>query len=442
MFFVYSLLFTLGVLLMAPYYIWRYRGSAFLRSSLRERLGHLDFQTLPHGVIWIHAVSVGETLAVSGLVQELQRLDPGRRIYLSHITPTGREAGEKRLPEVAGRFYLPLDWSRTVRRALRRLRPKLLLIVETELWPNLLRAAHESGTVVVLVNARLSDRSFHGYRIFRLFMRRVLENVDWIFAQTPLDARRFIEIGARPERVETMGNLKFDTPPPRNRNFALLLKAALAAIPRAPVLVVASTMPGEEELVLKIWNVIHSHYPRALLIIAPRHPPRFDPVSKLLASTGIGFIRRTALGVGKPELLPQLTTPEILMLDTIGELAGVFEVADVVIMGGSLTPAGGHNPVEPAQCGKPVVFGPHMENFRDTARILLAANAAIQVRDWEEMAKAILSLLGDRNCCQAMGDAAQRVVEEESGATRRVLARLSPLLDEAQATTRTRTESG
>ncbi|MGH9325573.1 MAG: 3-deoxy-D-manno-octulosonic acid transferase, partial [Terriglobia bacterium] len=353
LFFIYSVLFTIGVLLMTPYYVWRYRGSGFVRSALRERFGHLGFQLLRPGAIWVHAVSVGETLAVSGLVRELQRRDPGQKIYLSHITPTGREAGEKRLPEVAGRFYLPLDWRTAVCRTLQRLRPKLLLIVETELWPNLLRAAHESGAIVVLVNARLSDRSFRGYRIFRPFMRRVLENVDWIFAQTPQDAERFIEIGAQPEHVEAIGNLKFDAPPPPNCALALLLKEALAAIPRTPVLVAASTMPGEEELVLKVWNAIRRYYPGALLVLAPRHPSRFDAVAKLLRETNLQFIRRTDLAMDKPRLVREIATPEILMLDTIGELAGVFEVADVVAMGGSLTPTGGHNPVEPAQCGKP-----------------------------------------------------------------------------------------
>ncbi|MDE3181141.1 MAG: 3-deoxy-D-manno-octulosonic acid transferase [Acidobacteriota bacterium] len=435
MFVVYSLLFVLGALLVAPAYVWRYRKKHFLRKSWRERLGYLPDSIHPQqsGAIWIHAVSVGETLAVAGLADALAEQYPGRPIYLSHVTPTGREAGEKRLSQVAGRFYLPLDMPGPVHRVMRRLRPSLLLIVETELWPNLLRAAHRSGAQVVLINARLSDRSAKGYRLLRPFMRRVFENADWILAQTPQDAERFRRIGARPERVLMMGNLKFDSRPLSSNEFAAALKIALAAADRSPVVVAASTMPGEEELVLRAWSEVKKADPRSILILAPRHPTRFDEVARLLGDRGHAFVRRSALGAGSQATISgagQLAAAEVLLLDSLGELAGIFELASVVFIGGSLVPTGGHNLIEAAVWGKPVIFGPHMENFRDAARLLLEAHGAIQAADWTALAAAILKLLGDEAERRRMGEAARNVTERESGATARILDHIASLLGE------------
>lgn len=433
MFQIYNLLLTAGVLLIAPFYIWRYRKTPFLRKSWRERFGFLParFQQSQPGAIWIHAVSVGETLAIAGLVREIQKRYPGRKIFMSHITPTGREAGEKRFPELAGRFYLPLDWRGPVQRALRHLRPELLLIIETELWPNLLREAHRSGAKVVLVNARLSRRSLRGYRAFRFFMRRVFENVDFIFAQSAEDAQRFVEAGAPAERILAAGNIKFDVPPPPHRDFTGLIKNALAAASRTPVFVAASTMPGEEELVLEAWSTIRRHYPQALMILAPRHPARFDEVVQILQSEGEVFIRRTALA--GTEIERQLASPGILLLDTIGELASIFELAGVVFVGGTLVATGGHNPIEPAQWSKPILFGPHMENFRDIARIFLDSNAALCVKNSSELGHEVVKLMADSERRRALGEAARRTVDRESGATRRTLDGISRLLAEKPA---------
>ncbi|MGH9471005.1 MAG: 3-deoxy-D-manno-octulosonic acid transferase, partial [Terriglobia bacterium] len=297
-----------------------------------------------------------------------------------------------------------------------------------ELWPNLLREAHRSGATVAIANARLSDRSFRGYRIARPLMRRVLENVDWIFAQTERDADRFRQIGARPERVLVTGNLKFDVQPATHGAFAPLLREALAAGPHRPVLIAASTMPEEEELVLKSWAAIRSKQASALLILVPRHPPRAGQVTTLAQAAGCTVVRRTSLGAEPGEIARALAGADVLLLDSVGELAGIFAMADVVFMGGSLVPTGGHNLLEPAQAGKPVIFGPHMQNFRDAAAIFVDAGAAIQVQDWRELAKSALSLLADAGPRQAIGDAARRVVERESGATERILSHLAELL--------------
>jgi 3-deoxy-D-manno-octulosonic-acid transferase len=429
MYLVYSLLFSFGVLLMAPYYLWQHRGRARSSAYWRERLGYLpdDLQQPAGskvGSIWVHAVSVGETLAVAGLIREIQKQYPQRRIFLSHITPAGRETSEARLPNVAGRFYLPLDWKVCVTRTLRRLQPALLLIAETELWPNLLRAAHEFGCRIVVVNARLSDGSFRGYRLLRPFMRRVLQNVDCIFAQTEIDAERFRQIGAPPERVSAVGNLKFDSIPPQVGELPGRLQGVLQEAERGPVLVAASTMPREEPLVLRAWQEIRSRYPRALLILAPRQPVRFEQVAQLLSEQKRKFVRRTALETGREELVSQLASSEILLLNTIGELAGLLQTADVVFIGGSLVPTGGHNLLEPAFWGKPIVFGPHMHNFRDAAERFLRAEAAVQIHTPEQLAAECIRLLGDATRREELGGRARRVLQEESGVARRILVRL------------------
>ena len=306
------------------------------------------------------------------------------------MTPAGRAAGEPGIPGVAGRFFLPLDLKGPVRRAFDRLRPEMLIIAETELWPNLLSVARERGTRVVLVNARLSERSFRGYRRFRFFFRRVLGAVDLIFAQTERDAERFRELGARQPSVA--GNLKFDGRPPQLGELPRLARRALGKARRGPVLVAGSTMAGEERLVLRAWDQVRQGYPAALLILAPRHPQRFEEVAQVLSGEGRRFLRRTSLDPA--ELEAQFADVEILLLNTIGELAGVFELADVAFVGGSLVPTGGHNVLEPAFWAKPVLFGPHMQNFRDIAERFLAEGAAFQVQNADELAARTLALFG------------------------------------------------
>lgn len=419
---LYSLLFSIGFVLTAPYYLWRRRGGKEF-AGWRERFGKLpaSLHQDSRGAIWVHAVSVGETLAVAGLIAELERRYPHRKVFLSHVTSAGREAGEKRLPGLAGRFYLPFDWMWTVRRAIGSIRPSILFIVETELWPNLLRAAHGYGCQTILVNARLSDKSFPGYRLIRPFMQRVFENVTRICAQTPADAERFRRLGAPPERVVVTGNLKFDGRAPELGEFWMRTKEVLHTQDRSPVFIAASTMPGEEVLVLQAWDKIRKGCPRALMVLAPRHPARFEQIAQLLQSGGRNFLRRTSLPANGEGMQPGLNSAEILLLDTIGELAGVFALADAVFVGGSLVPTGGHNLLEPAFWGKPIFFGPYMNNFRDVAKLFLEAGAAVKVRDAGELATRVLSLLQDPAQARDMGEKAKRIIEEQSGATLRIL---------------------
>jgi 3-deoxy-D-manno-octulosonic-acid transferase len=431
MYLIYSFLVTLGVLLTAPYYIWK-RRDELAGARWRERFGRLpeSFQQAERGAIWVHAVSVGETLAVVRLARDLQGLFPDRKIFLSSVTPAGRAAGESRLPSVAGRFYLPMDWRGAVGAALKRIQPSLLVIVETELWPNLLRTSHEFGARIILINARLSTRSFRRYRLLRPLMRRVLEHVDVICAQTEADAERFRHLGAAPERIVLSGNLKFDSEPPRVAAFPRLLEKAAGMTGRGPIMIAASTMPGEEPIVLQAWSKVRAQYPTALLILAPRHPARFDEVAQILIDSGCSCTRRTHLASHEPEISSQVAAPEVLLLDSIGELAGILELADVVFVGGSLVPTGGHNILEAAYWAKPVVFGPHMENFQDIARLFLEANACVQVQDAEEFAASALKLFGDRAAARRLGERGKQVLEKQTGATARVLEQIQRLLTE------------
>jgi 3-deoxy-D-manno-octulosonic-acid transferase len=316
-----------------------------------------------------------------------------------------------------------------VRSTLDKIQPYLLVIVETELWPNLLRAAHDSGTRIILINARLSTHSFRRYRLLRPFMRRVLEDVDMICAQSEADAERFRQLGALPERVVLSGNLKFDSEPPRSASFPRILEKAISAAGRAPILIAASTMAGEEPMVLEAWSKVRAQCPKALLILAPRHPARFDEVAQILTAGGHNFVKRTSLASQDAENLCQVVAAEVLFLDSIGELAGVLELADVVFMGGSLVPTGGHNILEAAYWAKPVLFGPHMENFRDIARLFLEAQACLQVQDGNELVDSVLLLFADRTAARVLGERGKQVLAQHAGATSRVLKQIQRLLE-------------
>ena len=430
MFLIYSLLFTLGLVVMGPYYLWR-RRARFSREELRERFGFLPARMAQDsaGAVWVHAVSVGETLAVAKLIGDVARRYPEKKIFLSHVTPAGREAGERRAPNVAGRFYLPFDWAWSVRRTVGTIRPGVLLVAETELWPNLLRLAKASGARVGLVNARISDRSFRRYRIFRSLFGRILDSVDCVCAQTSRDAERFEANGMKAERVVVTGNLKFDAAPARESELADVLRAAFQAAGRGPVLIAASTMTGEENRVMDAWRIVRMKFPDALLILAPRHPVRFDGVARTVAAAGSTLVRRSELGPLAEEQPAELESADIFLLDSIGELAGLFPVADVVFVGGSLVPTGGHNLLEPAFSSKPILFGPHMANFRDVAELFLSEEAAIQAPDAEALGRNVVELFSDAPRRNALGGRARWLVAQQAGATERTLEQIKPWLD-------------
>ncbi|MGE5324157.1 MAG: 3-deoxy-D-manno-octulosonic acid transferase [Actinomycetota bacterium] len=427
MYILYSLLLACAALISLPWWLLQMARLHKYRAGFRERLGAVPArlqQTGNEGCIWIHAVSVGEVLAVSGLVTELSKREPERRIFVSTTTATGQALARQRFG-VDRVFYMPLDFSFALRPYLAALRPGLLILAETEFWPNLLHLARETGAAVAVVNARISDRSFPRYRRFRWFFSRVLSNVDLFLAQTEDDARRLREIGAPEGRVGVSGNLKFDIRLSAGSTLAAGLRKAIAPVSSltgSPVIVCGSTTEGEEELVLAAFRQVLQQIPKAVMILAPRHPERFEKVTALISSSGLKLTRRS---LWKPE--SPLPPGSIFLLDSLGELASVYELADVAFVGGSLVPLGGHNILEPAQHGVPVLTGPHTFNFREIVRIF-EQGGGLRVVTAGNLGEVLIELLSSTPQRELLGRRARELFTQNTGATGKTIAALQPLL--------------
>jgi 3-deoxy-D-manno-octulosonic-acid transferase len=428
MYLLYSAAVLAFFVVMSPYLLYqavRYR--KYVR-SLPQRLGMLpvSFNLDGDESIWIHAVSVGEVLTARALLPELRERYPRLRIFLSTTTMTGQQIARNNLQYVDEVFYFPFDFARIVNRTLRLVKPRLFIMMETEIWPNLLRACRRANVRTMLVNGRISSRSYPRYRLVRWFFRRVLQDVDRFCMQSEESARRVIEIGADPDRVTVTGSLKFDSlqipgSAAADRGSNRVLRYFRIG-PDRPVFIAASTLKGEEEPVLEAFQRIRATMADALLIIAPRKPERFDEVERLARRAGWRVTRRSELRVDDE---PRC---DVVVLDTIGELAQVFRVATAVFVGGSLVDAGGHNILEPAVFGKPIVFGPHMQNFAEIARTFLENGAAIQVQSGRELERVVRELLGDPVTRARLGAAARALVEANRGARTRSLAAIAQLL--------------
>jgi 3-deoxy-D-manno-octulosonic-acid transferase len=427
MYTIYSVAIVLFFAILSPYFLYqavRYR--KYIR-NLPQRLGYLPLSFNFDGdeSIWIHAVSVGEVLTVRALLPQLRERYPRLRIFLSTTTITGNQVARNNVHDVDGVFYFPLDLPPIVRRTMRVVKPRLFVMMETELWPNLLRACRSAGVKTALVNGRISLRSFPRYRLARGFFRRVLADVDRFCMQSEESARRIVEIGADRDRVSVTGSLKFDsleTPgvvADRGRNRVLRY---FRISPDRPVVIAASTLKGEEETVLDAFQRIRAVWGNALLIIAPRKPERFEEVERLAKQPGWRVARRTELAV---DAEPRV---DVVILDTIGELAQVYQVATVVFVGGSLVDAGGHNILEPAVFGKAIVFGPHMHNFAEIARTFIENRGAVQVQADAELEDVLVELLSDPVKRAGLGAAARALVEANRGARARTLAVITQLL--------------
>ena len=428
MYALYSVVIVAFFVLVSPYLVYqalRYRKYV---ASLTQRLGYLpvSFNLDADESIWIHAVSVGEVLTARALLPELRERYPRLRLFLSTTTMTGQQIARNNLQYVDEVFYFPFDFGFTVQRTLRLVKPRLFIMIETEIWPNLLRACHRLGVKTMLVNGRISSRSYPRYRLARPFFRRVLRHVDRFCMQSEESARRIIDIGADRQRVVVTGSLKFDSleipgasAADRGQNRVLRY---FRIAPARPVIIAASTLKGEEHYVLDAFQRVRATMTEALLIIAPRKPERFDDAERLARRAGWKVARRTELRV---DAEPR---QDVVVLDTIGELAQLYQVATAVFVGGSLVDAGGHNILEPAVFGKPIVFGPHMHNFAEIARTFLGNGAAIQVRNGRELETVLLELLGDPVRRASLGAAARALVEANRGARNKSLAAIAQVL--------------
>jgi 3-deoxy-D-manno-octulosonic-acid transferase len=418
-YFAYTVLLAVGFVLALPHFLWKGRRSGKYRRTFRERMGALPPGLGPGrpGSIWVHAVSVGEVLAARPLLDALKRRFPKRQVFLSTTTLTGRAVAERGVA-ADGLFFAPFDFPGPVRRALSRLDPELLILVETELWPNLVHQARRRGTRVALVNGRISPRSHPRYRRAGPLLRRMLAEVDLFLMQSPPHAERVLALGAPPERVRVAGNLKFDAPAPPEPPAPL---ARLLGDGR-PVWVAGSTVEGEEAAVLAAFGRVRQHCADLALVLVPRHPERFDLVPPLVEEAGFRCLRRSQLGTESAGPV------EVVLLDTLGELAGVYALATVVFVGGSLVPAGGHNVLEAAAAGKPILVGPHMENFQEIADQFRSEGALIQVASAEALADAVSELLADAARRQTLGEAGRALLARNRGALTTTLDAIEELL--------------
>ncbi|WP_298432780.1 3-deoxy-D-manno-octulosonic acid transferase [Geobacter sp.] len=416
---VYDILLALLAPLIFAYQFYRSLKRGRGVSGFIERFGLIDEERLVpldgKDVIWIHAVSVGETQAAKPLLKALKDRFPEMRLVLSAVTETGREVAEK-IAEVDLCIYFPFDHGFAVKGALRRIKPSLVVIVETEIWPNFIRYARKGGASVVLANGRISDRSFPRYLKLKGLFCPVLAGVDAFCMQSAEDARRISAIGAPAERVFVAGNLKYDiaarTPSGQERDAA---RGRYHLPSDVPVVVAASTHPGEEEAVVAAYRTLLAQGRRLFLILVPRHPERAGAVSELLSKSGFPHELRSRLS----DRSATFGSGEVLIVDTIGELMALYGAADLAFVGGSLVPVGGHNILEPASLGLAMVFGPYMHNFRESAALILERGGAIRIAEGGELAAALQALLDDEEKRGEMGRRGARILEENSGATAR-----------------------
>lgn len=418
MFLIYSSLYTIAIIILfLPQYFKRPK--ELRHKWLREKFGFLnsELRTLPAGrqalnskLIWIHAVSVGEVNASIQLIKKLKSRYPQLTIVLSTITDTGQKVAMEKSPEGTYVVYLPFDMKFVLNRCFRRFKPKIFIVIETEIWPNIFRFMADQEVPVITLNGRISEKSSKGYKKISFFMKKVLSYVKMFGMQSKADADRLRDIGADREKIAVLGNFKFDMDMPEK-------VPAWAAGIKGPVIVAGSTHRGEEEIILSAYIENLNRFPELKLILAPRHPERFREVEDILKAKGIAYIKRSALGSQLPA--PGVLRSGVILLDSIGELSAVYGVADISIIGKSLTGFGGQNPLEPAYWGRPVLCGPHMENF-PFIKDFYQEGAAFEV-DGITLAKKIKEFLVEPEKAKAVGTKAKELYTKNSGAVDRAM---------------------
>ncbi|MDE3200820.1 MAG: 3-deoxy-D-manno-octulosonic acid transferase [Acidobacteriota bacterium] len=415
--FLYNMALLTALVAGAPWWLWRMATTQKYRTGLAARLGRVPVwlrnQAATRPVVWLHAVSVGEVLAVGRLVAELDQALSGWQILISTTTRTGQELARQRFGE-SRVFYCPLDLPWAVRAYMNALQPRMLVLAETEFWPNLLTACYRRGVMVQVVNARISDRSWPRYRALRGLWRPILGKLNLVLAQSKVDSERLRALGCELDRVQVVGNLKFDVRAMQEAEATQVLRGAASGL---RFVIAGSTLEGEEAALIETWPKLIAAHPNLVLVLAPRHPERFETVASLLRSAGIKWVRRSEWKTKPPETIEPGT---VVLLDTIGELASIYSLATVAFVGGSLVPAGGHNPLEPAQFAVPIVMGPHYVNFRAIVDDL-RAHDAIRIASKEELTSVLLSLLADELLAAKLGARAIEVFDAQAGATGRTV---------------------
>jgi 3-deoxy-D-manno-octulosonic-acid transferase len=419
MFIIYDIIFILISIFYLPAYLFKRK----FHKDFAMRFGIIPKDLSFERPIWVHCVSVGETMAVRGLVSAMRASFNGKKFLFSTVTPTGNKIAQIISSAQDTVTYLPLDLGFIVKKVIDRINPLFFVISETEIWPNMISYLHRKNIPIVVVNGRISDRSFRGYFLFKSLIRPILNKVSLFCVQTANDAQRLILLGVSPGKIKVTGNMKFDL----NDSFSIqdssALKIKLKLAGKDKVLLAGSTHPGEEGIILDIYKKLIQDYPYLKLIIAPRHPERSDEIERLITKKGFLPYRISANAKFPESLNPQC----VFILDTIGELLKFYGICDIVFVGGSLVKKGGHNILEPAFLGKPVLFGPHMFNFSGIAQLFLKNEAAILVRNENEFFDAVFSLLGDPQKISAISARQKLVISNNRGATGRNLKILESL---------------
>jgi len=423
---LYSILLFLAAIVTGPYWLVKGLREKKYFAAVPERLGLRIPELAASGrPIWIHAVSVGEVLAAKPLVMALAAARPQLPIVISTVTTTGRELAQKEFACAAAIVYFPFDWGFCIARFLRQLRPRMVILMETELWPNFMHRCCRASIPLLLANGRISDRSFRHYRLFRALARSMLIKLSAVLVQTSEDRDRFIFLGAPSDRVFVTGNLKFDYPPPSlagDGEWLGLIRSRMGLNQDTPVVVIGSTMRGEETLFLEAFRQVLRTLPDARLILAPRHPERFNEVADLIQQSGMSYFRRSKLPDQNPKEV------QVLLLDTIGELRRVYSLAWVAIVGGSFLPFGGHNILEPAALGKAILFGPDMSNFKEMAGLFLKSRAARQT-SLAALSRDLNELFLDSHLRDRLGERAFFTFRQNQGATEATLKHLASHLE-------------
>lgn len=418
MFIIYDLIFFVFTLIYLPVYLFKGK----LHRGFLRRLGFFPEGLVFNEPIWIHAVSVGEVMAMRELIRELRRNYPLKNFVISTVTPTGNKIARSIAQEGDFITYLPLDFSFILRVVIKRVKPCVFIIAETEIWPNLITSLSKSGIPIAILNARISDASFKGYSAIKLLLKPILNKVNIFCAQSGSDSFRLNALGAGSGNVVVTGNMKFDQMPAQVSDPTLYRKR-IGLKREDRLLLAGSTHPGEEEILLNAYRLLLNDFPGLRLLLAPRHPERADEVKNLANNHGFKPEKVSLLGSDAP------LQNEIFILDTVGELVSFYSAADIVFVGGSLVKKGGQNILEPASVGKPVIFGPYMFNFRDIAQAFLENKAALEVFDQESLVVAVSSLLNNNLKVERLIKNASEVISNNQGATKRNIALIKKFIE-------------
>jgi 3-deoxy-D-manno-octulosonic-acid transferase len=426
MYFIYSLLYLIALIILLPYFIFQEIKSPKYVKSLSQRLGFIPPNLNPERKpsIWIHSVSVGETIAAKPVITQLRKKHPDLKIFLTTTTITGHSIAVSSRYPIDALLYFPFDFALICRRFLRILNPDLLVLMEGEIWPNILNECKKRTIKVILINGRVSPRSFKRYRVIRPLFKKVLNTIDVFCMQSEEDAKRIVDIGAEQSKVVISGNLKFDQVDfSYSREKIEELKKLFPSAEKDKIIIAGSTHQGEEEIILKAFNYLRQHYPDLKLILVPRHPERCPQIEAMAKKFQLSYIKRSELSSPGAEKKYSL-----YLIDSIGELSILYALGYIIFVGGSLVPVGGHNILEPAFYGKPVIFGRHMDNFQFIASQFLKYRAGFQVSNLKELITSITMLLQDQTIYNEMSRNAQKLIDKNRGAIHTTIEAISRLI--------------